>query len=39
MITDPATPLDQQDERLIHHTGLRGALRDFGQRMRGGEIG
>lgn len=31
--------LDQQDERLVRHTGFRGGLRDFAQRLRGGDLG
>ncbi len=31
--------IDLQDERLIQHTGLRGAVQDFGMRVRGGDLG
>lgn len=33
------TAIDLQDERLIRHTGLRGALEDFVTRVRGGDLG
>ena len=40
-LTKPAVPgkLDQQDERVIRYTGVRGAARDFAQRVRGGDLG
>jgi len=31
--------LDLQDERLLQHSGLRGAVRDFFLRVRGGDLG
>ena len=31
--------IDLQDERLIQHTGLRGAVQEFGMRVRGGDLG
>ena len=30
---------DRADERLVQQQGIAGALRDFGQRVRGGELG
>lgn len=32
-------PADRQDERLTQSEGIRGAVRDFGQRVRGGDLG
>jgi D-xylose transport system permease protein len=39
--TQPAatTPIDQQDERVIHAIGVRGALRSSLSRVRAGDIG
>lgn len=39
MNTNASRPIDQQDERLVRHSGVRGAARDFVQRVRGGDLG
>lgn len=33
------SPSEVHDERLVQESGVRGALRDFGERMRGGDLG
>ncbi len=36
---EPATLLDRRDERIEHRAGLAGAAREFGHRLRNGDLG
>lgn len=38
-ILPPSRPLDQQDERLQSRNGIRGTLRGFADKVRGGDLG